>query len=131
MLEPTMGSVSPLRKRTSLSMPQANTGDPKVATRNVQNVVLGNILFTTWYPSFYPEELVGKETDCLYVCQWCFKYSNDPKLFLAHSVGFNLPLASVTPSLIVSAFLGRMRCQTRRSSREDNVQGAPFLYLQD
>ncbi|KAI9873801.1 MAG: hypothetical protein M1830_010591, partial [Pleopsidium flavum] len=34
--------------------------------RNVQNVVLGDILFKTWYPSFYPEELVGRETERLY-----------------------------------------------------------------
>ncbi|KAI9874912.1 MAG: hypothetical protein M1830_009134, partial [Pleopsidium flavum] len=30
---------------------------PLTTVRNVQTVVLGDILFKTWYPSFYPEEL--------------------------------------------------------------------------
>ncbi len=57
-----------------------------IASRNVQNVVLGDILFKTWYPSFYPEELVGRETERLYVCRWCFKYSRELMPYLAHVV---------------------------------------------
>ena len=53
---------------------------------NVRNVVLGDILFKTWYPSFYPEELIGRETERLFVCQWCFKYSKDLMPYLAHTV---------------------------------------------
>ncbi|MCJ1471577.1 hypothetical protein MMC13_000217 [Lambiella insularis] len=64
-------------------MPSA-VGAPPKASRNVLNVVLGDIVFKTWYPSFYPEELVGKELERLYVCPWCFKYSKDAKPFLAH-----------------------------------------------
>lgn len=60
---------------------------PKVkADRNVHSVVLGDILFQTWYPSFYPEELVGSKVERLYVCQWCFKYSKELIPFLAHTV---------------------------------------------
>ena len=66
-------------------VPAAGAITPKAA-RNVSNVVLGDILFPTWYPSFYPEELVGKDTDKLYVCPWCFKYSKEAVPFLAHVV---------------------------------------------
>ncbi|RDW86792.1 putative histone acetyltransferase (MysT1) [Aspergillus mulundensis] len=55
----------------------ATTEDPQAQslTRNVQHVVLGNLRFQTWYQSIYPEELVSKDTDILYVCRWCFRYS--------------------------------------------------------
>jgi hypothetical protein len=42
--------------------------------------------FKTWYPSFHPEELVGRETETLYVCQWCFKYACDMRQYLTHLV---------------------------------------------
>ncbi|KAI4143669.1 MAG: hypothetical protein LQ340_006914 [Diploschistes diacapsis] len=53
--------------------------------RSVQSVVLGETLFKAWYPSFYPEELAGPETERLYICQWCFKYAKDVGLYLAHT----------------------------------------------
>jgi histone acetyltransferase MYST1 len=53
--------------------------------RDVQNIVLGDMLFRTWYPSFYPEEIMGKELERLYVCRWCFKYSKEVVPFLAHT----------------------------------------------
>jgi len=53
---------------------------------NVVNVVLGDLLIKPWYPSFYPEELVGRKTERLYVCQWCFKYSKELMPFLGHVV---------------------------------------------
>ncbi|EEH49014.1 uncharacterized protein PADG_05093 [Paracoccidioides brasiliensis Pb18] len=52
--------------------------------RNVKSVVLGNILFKTWFHSLYPEELVGKDTDRLYVCRWCFRYSCNEETYLGH-----------------------------------------------
>ena len=60
------------------------------AARNVLNVVLGEMLFKTWYPSFYPEELVGREAERLYVCRWCFKYTIDVGAHLAHTVRLRL-----------------------------------------
>ncbi|KAJ9659000.1 SAS complex subunit [Coniosporium apollinis] len=51
---------------------------------NVRNVVLGDLLIKPWYTSFYPEELVGRQVDRLYVCQWCFKYSRELMPFLGH-----------------------------------------------
>ena len=53
---------------------------------NVLNVVLGNLLVKPWYPSFYPEELVGRKTERLYVCQSCFRYSKELMPYLAHVV---------------------------------------------
>ncbi|KIW05557.1 uncharacterized protein PV09_03435 [Verruconis gallopava] len=44
---------------------------------NVLEVVLGSWWIKPWYPSFYPEELVGKTCERLYVCKWCFKYTRD------------------------------------------------------
>ena len=53
---------------------------------DIHHIVLGDILFNTWYPSFYPDELVGKELDRLYVCQSCFKYTKEQQQYLAHLV---------------------------------------------
>ena len=82
-----MGSASPYSD--SLGPPLLSTARtlPKaIGDLNVQHVVLGDILFKTWYPSFYPEELVGRELERLYVCQECFKYSKELMPFLAHVV---------------------------------------------
>mgnify|MGYP002716854605 CR=1 FL=1 len=56
---------------------------------NVRNVVLGDLLIKPWYPSFYPEELVGRQCDRLYVCQWCFKYSRELMPYLGHVVSIH------------------------------------------
>ena len=82
-----MGSLSPVESSTTSTMPSAGAA-PLKAARNVLNVVLGDVIFPTWYPSFYPEELVGKDTERLYVCQWCFKYCKEAVPFLAHVVSF-------------------------------------------
>ncbi|EAW09531.1 putative histone acetyltransferase (MysT1) [Aspergillus clavatus NRRL 1] len=52
--------------------------------RNVKHVVLGDLLFKTWYQSIYPEDLVSKDTDQLYVCCWCFRYSCDADTHVKH-----------------------------------------------
>lgn len=79
----------------SLSTPSHALGSPSTSPKgngrdppdlNVRSVVLGDILFETWYPSFYPEELVGRELDRLNVCPWCFKYSKELMFYLAHLV---------------------------------------------
>jgi hypothetical protein len=54
--------------------------------RNVREVILGDLPIKAWYPSFYPEELVGRTVDLLYVCPWCFKYTKDGAAFLGHTV---------------------------------------------
>ncbi|KAJ5552141.1 hypothetical protein N7494_001519 [Penicillium frequentans] len=53
--------------------------------RNLKNVVLGDLLFKPWYQSIYPEDLVAKDADRLYVCRWCFRYSCDSESFAAHT----------------------------------------------
>ena len=73
----TESAASSLTKKTALT---------KTADLNVKHVVLGDILFKTWYPSFYPEELVGRELERLYVCPCCFKYTKDLVPYLAHKV---------------------------------------------
>ncbi|KAL8711060.1 MAG: hypothetical protein Q9220_004441 [cf. Caloplaca sp. 1 TL-2023] len=83
MAELAMGSIitaSPSKAQSS----STTSPSSKRANLNVKNVVLGSTLFETWYPSFYPEELVGRDLDRLYVCQWCFKYCRDLVPFLAH-----------------------------------------------
>lgn len=52
--------------------------------RNIKNIVLGDLLFKPWYQSIYPDDLVAKDADRLYVCRWCFRYSCDGEAFAAH-----------------------------------------------
>ncbi|KAK5152475.1 SAS complex subunit [Recurvomyces mirabilis] len=52
---------------------------------NVANVVLGNLHIKPWYPSFYPEDMIGgRRAEWLYVCQWCFRYSSEILKYSAH-----------------------------------------------
>ena len=54
---------------------------------NVSNVVLGNLHIKPWFPSFYPEDMIGgRKAEWLYVCQWCFKYTHEIMKFSAHCV---------------------------------------------
>ncbi|PLB53088.1 acyl-CoA N-acyltransferase [Aspergillus steynii IBT 23096] len=64
--------------------PLSHAKSPAV-TRNVKHVVLGDLLFQTWYQSIYPEDLVSKDTDRLYVCRWCFRYSCDADAYANHT----------------------------------------------
>lgn len=80
-----MGSLPSNTNALASPLAVQRNGD-KPADLNVRSVVLGDISFKTWYPSFYPEELIGRNVDRLYVCQWCFKYSKDVMPYLAHIV---------------------------------------------
>ncbi|MCJ1282826.1 hypothetical protein MMC26_002152 [Xylographa opegraphella] len=93
---------------------------PLKASRNVLNVVLGDIMFPTWYPSFYPEELVGKDTDRLYVCQWCFKYSKEVVPFLTHVVSLRTPNSLEVGSVTFP-------CQ-KACNKEDNEPPGRLIY---
>ncbi|KAF1356527.1 acyl-CoA N-acyltransferase [Delphinella strobiligena] len=70
----------------SLASPTGNVRDEAPKGPNVLNVVLGNLLIKPWYPSFYPEDLVGKVVDRLYICAACFRYSKELMPYLAHMV---------------------------------------------
>lgn len=80
-----MGSLPPTTNALASPLAVQRNGE-KPADLNIRSVVLGDISFKTWYPSFYPEELVGREVERLYVCQCCFKYSKDVLPYLAHIV---------------------------------------------
>ncbi|CAI6334635.1 unnamed protein product [Periconia digitata] len=64
--------------------PPAKTTKKPSTEPNVLEVVLGSLPIKPWYPSFYPEELVGRRVDRLNVCQWCFKYTKELPAFLGH-----------------------------------------------
>ena len=80
-----MGSLPPTANGLASPL-AAQRNNEKPIDLNIRKVVLGDVLFDPWYPSFYPEELVGREAERLNVCQWCFKYSKDLMPYLAHIV---------------------------------------------
>ncbi|KAF2664490.1 histone acetyltransferase, MYST family [Microthyrium microscopicum] len=53
--------------------------------KNVKEVILTDLRIEAWYPSFYPEELIGKLAERLFVCKWCFKYTTKLIQFMEHS----------------------------------------------
>lgn len=73
---------------TSSKVPTKSPNKPPPGP-NVLEVVFGSLRIKSWYPSFYPEELVGRRIDRLNVCQWCFKYTKEPQSFLGHLVSTN------------------------------------------
>ena len=60
---------------------------PIKGQQNVEHVVLGSLRMHPQYASFYPEELIGgRRAPLLYVCQWCFRYTNELMKYAAHCV---------------------------------------------
>nr|POE62919.1 histone acetyltransferase tip60 like [Quercus suber] len=80
----TPSSASPLGVLTS---PKRQRAASRTNLQpNVANIVLGNLHIKPWYPSFYPEDMVGgKKVDWLYVCAWCFRYTGEIMRFCAHT----------------------------------------------
>ncbi|KAL5114412.1 SAS complex subunit [Pleosporales sp. CAS-2024a] len=78
-MAPDAGSINGTVASRALKTPSK----PSV-TPNVLEVVFGSLLIKPWYPSFYPESIVGRKVERLYVCQWCFKYSKELMAFLGH-----------------------------------------------
>lgn len=90
--------------------PAEGKKQPPTADRNIDKVVLGDICFKTWYPSYYGKDVLGDtaraangaaagatgktskkgERDAeptlsrLYVCPCCFKYSKEIVLWWEH-----------------------------------------------
>ncbi|EED20296.1 histone acetyltransferase (MysT1), putative [Talaromyces stipitatus ATCC 10500] len=62
----------------------ANIAKQHANRGGVKRVVLGDLSFPTWYHSIYPEELVSKDTEILYVCRWCFRYTCDAGAYASH-----------------------------------------------
>ncbi|KAK4194789.1 putative histone acetyltransferase [Triangularia verruculosa] len=93
----TVGRNKPITMATSASQPtqqpprleaaaSTKTSDRKSAAkntqtdRNIDKVVLGDICFKTWYPSYFGKEVLDNGPgilDRLYVCPCCFKYSKE------------------------------------------------------
>lgn len=119
-----MGSISPSSVPIAPPSPSIGQAAPKpIADRNVHNVVLGDILFKTWYPSFYPEELVGRDLERLYVCQRCFKYSKELMPFLAHVV-------NLTQGRAWFAQVANVVCQKSCTSQDLSLPGTT-IYAKD
>ncbi|KAF8866359.1 acyl-CoA N-acyltransferase, partial [Acephala macrosclerotiorum] len=69
--------------------------------RNIGDVCLGDTRFATWYPSWYPKEILGEKTlqlaedgksmgivvPVLYICPMCFAYSKDGEEWKQHRKG--------------------------------------------
>lgn len=96
----------PIAEKQTVEPPK-KTASP-AAERNIDKIVLGNICFKTWYPSFYGKEVLGEPSsrseaaapgnknhprrerdpspilDRLYVCPSCFKYSKELVMWLEH-----------------------------------------------
>jgi len=59
----------------------------KSLERNIDKVIFGDIVFKSWYPSWYPKEVLGEKAlsgegkgivvDKLWVCERCFGYAKD------------------------------------------------------
>lgn len=87
-----MPSASARRGSLASSIASTATTKPSTAERNIDNVVLGDILFRAWYPSYHVKEIVGKEVvdgktqmlERLYVCNHCFKYSKELMGWVGH-----------------------------------------------
>lgn len=68
-----------------MSRNSAPTHSKAPVAQNVKHVVLGDLLFQTWFQSIYPEDLVSSETERLYICRWCFRYSCDAAAYAKHT----------------------------------------------
>jgi hypothetical protein len=82
---PSRDPVAALRSPRAGNKKNATSAPATAPERNVREVILTNLRVETWFPSFYPEELVGRAVDRLLVCKWCFKYSTKVVPFVEHS----------------------------------------------
>ena len=58
---------------------------PGASEGQILNIVHGSYDFQPWYPSYYPETIIGPfPVDRLFVCQNCYKYTTDGNAFYAH-----------------------------------------------
>src|SRR3954454_20150893 len=95
--------------KTPGSPSHARRASMKVLSRNIDKVVLGNLLFDAWYFSPYPENVIfGPDHHSsrisqngdhrngypeksitpvipkLHVCPYCFKYTTSPQDYVSH-----------------------------------------------
>ncbi|RMX76910.1 hypothetical protein D0869_10299 [Hortaea werneckii] len=78
-------TMPPTSPSTVLSPTRPANRPPASMQGSVANLFLGNLHIKPWYPSFYPEDLVGgRKAERLYVCQWCFRYTPEIMKYSAH-----------------------------------------------
>ncbi|GAB1742344.1 hypothetical protein NU219Hw_g7894t1 [Hortaea werneckii] len=89
-------TMPPTSPSTVLSPTRPANRPPASMQGSVANLFLGNLHIKPWYPSFYPEDLVGgRKAERLYVCQWCFRYTPEIMKYSAHCLyAQNLSLLS-------------------------------------
>ena len=131
-----MASDSPQANGTSGSLRAAAAAGP-----NVDEVVFGSLPIKPWYPSFYPEELVGRRVDRLYVCQWCFKYTKELTGFIKHLVSTrssssssssqSLPMYTHTCARANQAGPARLSTAQRRAAGDANLRKGQLLAVRD
>lgn len=127
---PTMATApsAPLQQQQQQQQAQAQQR-PGPMEPNVLNVVLGDLLVKPWYPSFYPEELVGRRVERLYVCQWCFKYSKELIPFLGHTVSVGRRACAHAAKRLGLTFcaLESMQPEGRSASGHENLRQGQLL----
>lgn len=75
------GPSASAKPDTATSKKQKKSGEVLV-----KEVILGSVVMTPAHGANYPVELVGKEVEKLYVCEFCFKYTDDVSKIVGHSV---------------------------------------------
>jgi hypothetical protein len=91
----TTGHFSPGRALDSHKSHSERIDREKALERNIDNVVLGDVMFKSWYPSWYPKEIIGEKAltgdgkgivvQTLYVCKRCFAYSKVVEEWVKHT----------------------------------------------
>lgn len=100
MVELPSPTPEDIEKAKAIGKKQEKKED-KTLERNIGDVCLGDTRFATWYPSWYPKEILGEKTlqlaedgksmgivvPVLYICPMCFAYSKDGEDWKQHRKG--------------------------------------------
>ena len=73
-----------------LTSEEAKAAEAEAKKNHVYEVVFGSLLLKPRErcDAQYPSDFLGQNTDRLYVCQWCFKYTKELVPFLQHLVSW-------------------------------------------
>lgn len=75
---------SPAAPRLTGSMVAHGSDDVVTRMKNVEMIELGRHRIRPWYFSPYPQELVT--LPCIYICEFCLKYTKTKKCLERHLV---------------------------------------------
>lgn len=76
----------PVAPRLTGSMVAHGSDDVVTRMKNVEMIELGRHRIRPWYFSPYPQELVT--LPCIYICEFCLKYTKTKKCLERHLVSF-------------------------------------------